>query len=254
MTKLDKLIILVLEELANEGISHRRTNENELTASRFNIRIRFSKNADCVYINTADYEFNEVVFYNLKNERSRLISTGAIMNTFFRIFSVLPKRQLENVSHETSDTENVSRETYTAPEDAPSCESAITPFERPEYTIVEINNELSKMETRLEELLHNELETYTFKYVSHPKYQFGQAIMAFMIDDKMFTICFVTKYKSLDGIVTLYDAFTNEILYEKEYLCFNTTNYHRTICSEFYHIVRTIKRNDSLDGWRKINL
>lgn len=244
MTKLDKLIILVMEELANEGIGHRRTNENELIASNFNIRIRFNEIADCVYINTADYEFNEVVFYNLKNERAILISTGAIMNTFFRILSVLAKIQLENVS----------RETYTPPEDAPSCESAITPFERPEYTIVEINNELSKMEARLEELLHNELETYTFKYVSHPKYQFGQAVMVFMIDDKMFSISFVTKYKSLDGIVTLNDAFTNEILYENEYLCVNPTNYHRTICSEFYHIVRTIKRNDSLDGWRKINL
>lgn len=254
MTKLDKLIILVMEELANEGFKYRRTDENELTASRFNIRIRFSKMAHGVYINTEDYEFNEIVFYNLKNERSRLITTGAIMNTFFRILSgVLAKRQHENVSRETSDTENVSRETYTAPEDAPSCESAITPFERPEYTIVEINNELSKMETCLEELLHNELESYTFKYDTHPKYQFGQAIMAFMIDDKMFTICFVTKYKSLDGIVMLNDAFTDEILYEKEYLCFNPTNYHRTICSEFYHIVRTIKRSDSLDGWRKIN-
>lgn len=264
MTKLDKLMILVMEELENNGFYYKRPNKLTLKLDLHgtSIYIRYSNTIDCFIVNDENQEFNDAVLCscNYKNERSRLIATGAIINTFNRIINILAERYLESAhaeiqSHsETPGTENVSRETYTAPEDAPSCESAITPFEVPEYTIVEINNELSKMETRLEELLHNELETYTFKYVSHPKYQFGQAVMVFMIDDKMFTICFVTKYKSLDGIVTLYDAFTNEILYEKEYLCFNSTNYHRTICSEFYHIVRTIKRNDSLDGWRKINL
>lgn len=246
MTKLDKLIILVMEELANEGINHRRTNENELAASSFNIRIRFSKNADCVYINTADYEFNEVVFYNLKNERGRLISTGAIMNTFFRILSVLAKRQPENVSRETyttPETENVSRETsHTADTGNYTQESAITPIITPKFTDEEINNELSKVEMRMEDLLRKELEYYTFKYTQYKRYHTAHIVIAFIINDDMFAIDFATKSNSLDGNVTVKKAYTDEILDEKEYLCFNIDNYHRSICSIFYHNVRKIKR------------
>lgn len=285
MTKLDKLMILVMEELENNGFYYKRPNKLTLKLDLHgtSIYIRYSNAIDCFIVNDENQEFNDAVLCscNYKNERSRLIATGAIINTFNRINNILAERYLEsahaeiqshsetpgteNVSRETPDTENVSRETsetgnvsretsHTADTGNYTLESSITPIITPKFTDEEINNELSKVEMRLEDLLYKELKTYTFKYKQYNRYHSAQIVVAFMLDDKMFSINFVTKPNSLDGNVTVTDVFTDEILHERKWLCFNIDNYHRSICSIFYHIVRTIKRNDSLDGYRKINL
>lgn len=277
MTKLDKLFILVMEELENKGFYYTLPIHHvlKIDVNDATIYIRFSNSADCIIVNDELQEFNEAVLYDIKNERNRLITTGAIMNTFNRINNVLAERYLErareelrrtretsdientenvsretsdsenteNVSCETSGTENVSRETsYTADTGNYTQESAITPIITPRFTDEEINNELSRVEMQMKYLLYKELKHYSFNYRQYKRYHIAQVVLVFTIDDNMYTIDFVTKRNSLDGVVSLRDSYTDEILSEKEYLCFNIANYHKSICSIFYHLVRKVKR------------